>query len=36
MHFLNVNAVTCREKDSKSMKCIDTYKKEDRPLFQYS
>lgn len=33
MHFINVNAITChREKNNKSMKCIDKYKKEDRAL----
>lgn len=33
MHFINVNAITCKEKNSKSMKYIDKYKKEeDRSL----
>lgn len=30
MHFINVNAITCREKINKSMKHIDKYKKKRR------
>lgn len=30
MHFVNISALTCcRERNNKSMKCIDKYKKEE-------
>lgn len=33
MHFINVNAITCREKINKSMKRIDKYKKKKTDLW---